>query len=206
MDHALILAELLATRLCHDISGPLNTVWGALEEAGDPAAGSAESLALAQEAAEALVRRLQLLRAAWGGPGEMLTPEGLAQLAAGVPGPGIALDCTGLAPETIFAPELGQLLLNLLILAGEAMPRGGRVAIAEAGADVLVLIADGPRAAWPQGLAAAIADLDALGEVAPHQVQSVLCVLIARRAGFALSFLMAAGTQAVPPLLIRRIG
>ena len=56
------LAEALAIRLCHDLSGPLGALGAALGEVG----AEAEALSLAQEASTVLRQRLALLRAAWG--------------------------------------------------------------------------------------------------------------------------------------------
>jgi histidine phosphotransferase ChpT len=209
-DIDLLLAELLATRLCHDIASPLNSVAAALEEMDGPAEHRAEALSLAQDAAGMLSRRLVLLRAAWGGGVEPLDGEGLREFARGLPGRTVTLDLADLAPDCVFAPDLARVLLNVLILAAEGLPRGGRVALGAAGAEAILCALDGPRAAWPPGLAAAIAAPEAIAEqvrtAEPRGLQAPLTVLVAAQAGFALSFLMGPGSEAAPPLLIRRAG
>ena len=64
---ALLLAEALATRMCHDLSGQLNALMGAVELIRDEPGSADEALLLASDAAAALGRRLRLLRVASGG-------------------------------------------------------------------------------------------------------------------------------------------
>src|SRR5258708_36426818 len=78
MTQSLRLAELLASRLCHDLSGPINTLDGVLELARDDPLMQAEALGEASEAAAVLTRRLRVLRPAWGGAGERMAGQGLA--------------------------------------------------------------------------------------------------------------------------------
>ena len=75
----LLLAETLAVRLCHDLSGQVNALTGCMEilrEEADP-----EALALAGDAADMLARRLRLARAAWGRTGGPMSVAEWRQLA-----------------------------------------------------------------------------------------------------------------------------
>ena len=65
MSGSLRLAELLCSRLCHDLSGLVGSLIGVLEIAREELAPS-ETLVVAEETAVELTQRLKLLRAAWG--------------------------------------------------------------------------------------------------------------------------------------------
>ena len=71
IEFGLRLAELLATRLCHDISGPLNTMLGAADVAEDDPSATPEAFGLMVDSSRAMAARLQVCRAAWGGGGAM---------------------------------------------------------------------------------------------------------------------------------------
>ena len=208
---AMLLAALLAVRLCHDISGPLGTMMGLLELVAEDPASAAEALPLAGEAATALAQRLRLMRAAWGDAAGALGMAAFRALAAQPAGGRrleLILDVAD--PAAQFTPGAARLALNMLLLAQEGLPHGGQVRFAgDPGGDMVVTIA-GPRAAWPAGFAAylaaeprAWAALRGAGELdAARGMQALLTALIAHRSGLKLSFLMAASADA-PPVLMR---
>ena len=206
---ALRLAELLANRLCHDLSGPLNGLGAGLAEAAACSAMAAEGAALAQEAATVAIRRLILLRAAWGQAGDSLDRASLEHLASGLSGRRIRLDCSHLAPESRFAPLASRLLLNVLLLAVESLPRGGTIALQGDAASGVVILIDGPHAAWPDTLPGLLAAPDRIHEVlrdaTPRDIQAPLTVLMAADAGQRLSLLLGAAATAAPPLLVSQI-
>jgi len=151
------LAQLIAARICHDLSGPVGTIEGALTLLDAGAAG--EALSVAQEGAAAQRQRLALIRAAWGdGPGDATLAELLALLDGQVAGGRARVEVAeGLSPGTTFAAPVAQLTLNAVLLAGDALPRGGVVQLCGDPAEVLMVRPEGQGAAWPPGLAAALA-------------------------------------------------
>lgn len=180
MPHRFRLAQLIAARICHDLGGPVGTVEGALSLLG---AGSEEALAVAQEGAAALRLRLTLIRAAWGGGlGDATLAELLALLDGQVAG-GRAhvVPADGLSPQAVFAAPLAQVLLNALLLAGDALPRGGTILLGGDPADVLIVLPQGEGAAWPPGLAAALAaeGLDPELAVEPRGVRAPVLAALA---------------------------
>lgn len=200
------MAELLCSRLCHDLSGLLGSLVGVLEIAREEQAES-ETLTVAEDTAVELTQRLRLLRAAWGQDSEPVDVAQLKTFADGLfASRRLRLDLFGMDPEAEFAPEAGRLLLNVLLLAAESLPGGGIVALSGSPAsNVLVTIA-GPRAAWPPGFGACLTDETdgwATAITARH-LQAPLTVLIAREHGIRLSMLMPAGAgdTALPPLLL----
>ncbi len=200
----LLIAETLCARLCHDLSSPLGTLIGTLELAVEEAGAAAEALALGGEAAAELGARLRLLRAAWTGDCGPLGPDQLASLAHGLPRR-VRADLDGLRGGP-FPPAVARVLVNLLLLGAEALPKGGIVALSgEPGGDVLATVA-GPSARWPTILPAALADGGAGPFDDPRTVQAPLSALLARAAGLRLSMLMPSGpAAAVPPLLLARL-
>jgi histidine phosphotransferase ChpT len=202
------LAETLATRLCHDLSGPLGALGAALGEAGaDP-----EALPLAQEAAAVLRARLALLRAAWGAAPPGLTGAALADLARGLTNAHrLRLELDPPLRAGAFTPPLARLALNAVLLAGESLPAGGTIGLAGDPVREVMVSITGPRAAWPEGLGHLLADpaaaweaLDALGEALPgRRLQAVLTALLAQAAGAEARLLLAPRPEVAPPLVLR---
>nr|WP_283949460.1 histidine phosphotransferase family protein [Limobrevibacterium gyesilva] len=152
------------------------------------------------------------MRAAWGGATPPLGVSELAAMAEGLPqGRRVGVDLSGLDPALRLPPAAARLTLNVLMLAAESLPGGGVAALSsDPRGDVLATIA-GPRAAWPAGFAAFLADeaqawgaLDATRDLEVSRgLQAPLTALIAHASGLRLSLLMAPAAEAAPPLLLR---
>ena len=213
MSDLLRVSELLCARLCHDLRGPLGALIGVLESAREEAPGN-ETLALAEETAVELAQRLKLLRAAWGLDGEELDVIRLQGLATCLStSRRLRLDLAGLDPRSIFPPPLSRLVLNLLLLAVESLPGGGIVALTGSPTDGILVTISGPRAGWPAGFGACLADASAAWEAATTSVrgmQAPLTALLANSLGYRLSMLMPVGAgaegDASPPLLLSHAG
>jgi histidine phosphotransferase ChpT len=200
------LAELLAARLCHEVSGPAGTLFGAVEIARSEPASAAEALDIAAAAATSLAARLRLLRAAWAGAADVLDIPGLAALCAGLPRH-VSADLDGLPADRQFPAAGAHVLLNVLLLAAESLPKGGVVTLGDAGPDAALVLPRGLGAAWPPGFAAWMTDpapaWRAVASAAPRGLQGPLTALLAHQSGIRMSFAFAAGTEAAPPLLLR---
>lgn len=208
MDDALRLSEFLAARLCHDLSGLAATLAGACAEAaGGEAADRDEALGLARQAAGELTGRLRLLRAAWGPPAEAMNAAALAGLAASMPAARrVAIDLSAIDPAWRLPAPLARLVLNLLLLSGEALGAGGGVAISGAPGGTLLVSLAGPRAAWPAEWRDCIASADACWAAltSARSMQGPLTALIAHAIGARLTLLLPSGTATGPaPLLIQ---
>ena len=196
------LAELLATRLCHDLSGPLSGLLAALGEArADP-----QALPLAAEAARVMRQRLALLRAAWGDPAA-LPAGGLQGLAAGLPrAERLRLELAGPLALAVLPPLVGRLLLNALLLAAESLPRGGDMTLEGDPHATVVLGIDADGAAWPAGLAEMLADPDAAWRCVAAggrggRQQAALTALLAAQAGARVRLLLGPAGEAAAPIL-----
>lgn len=137
--------EVLARRVCHDVAGLL----GALDGLISLAHADADAQALARETTRALAARLRLIRGAWGESEEDLAGETVVLLARGLPGAErLQIVSDGLAPR--LGPAASRLCLSLLMVAAEALPRGGVIRLS--GDDsVLRASVEGRQVAWRTG-------------------------------------------------------
>ncbi|CAA7615832.1 histidine phosphotransferase family protein [Magnetospirillum sp. SS-4] len=128
----MILAEMLCARLCHDMAGAVGaTAAGAelLEDGLD-----AETARMVADSAAAAVARLKFFRAALGpsGPGQ---PAGTvrdlisAYLKASAPGARTGHALRWQCERSSLDGDLGRLLLNLVLLARDCLPRGGAISV-----------------------------------------------------------------------------
>ena len=140
-------AETVVARLCHDLSGLSGTLLNMLEMAEDE--GGGEALAVSMTAGRALVGRLRLLRAAWGGTGASRDAAAIADLLTNAAGfPKTRTDWSGCAPGA-FAPPLARFLLNVALTGTECLPRGGTVRVSGNPNGALTVVLEGLNAAWP---------------------------------------------------------
>jgi histidine phosphotransferase ChpT len=201
LDETIRLVELICARLCHDLGGLIGTVGNAVDMVIEDSGPDSEVLAFASSAAKLLMQRLRLMRAAWGPESD---PQALAALTAlaqpALAARRIALDTRALPADGVFAPSTGRVLLNLILLASDSMPKGGTIVLVGEPADLLVRI-DGPGAAWPPGFAPCMHDpIAAIAAVnAGRTVQMPLTALLALSRGLRLSPVLgpASGIQAV---------
>ena len=127
------LARLLCTRLCHDLAGPVGSVNNGLELLADPAVEKLDDvIELIRGSASQAALRLRFLRAAYDVAGGKQTLADARRLTeAFFEGRKIVLDWPRRAPSPAFAARdgLAQLLLNMILCAADALPRGGRVSV-----------------------------------------------------------------------------
>jgi histidine phosphotransferase ChpT len=206
----LTLSEILATRLCHDLSSQANVLASAIEELQESSSSDPEALGLAAEASAALVNRLRLARAAWGASAASMSVAEFRQICATIPRRNVRMDLDGLDAGLNFAPAGARLALNVLMLAAECLPGGGVVEMhGQPQLDLVVRIA-GPKAAWPTGLAGMIADPSAALEglrlcdhvAAARLLQAPLTALIAHATGQRIRMLLGPLPEPAPPLLL----
>ncbi|MFZ4541876.1 MAG: histidine phosphotransferase family protein [Rickettsiales bacterium] len=144
MNHDTKLAEMIATRLCHDLTGPIGAVNNGVEfldEEGFDMQNEAVQLILSS--AHEAVNRLMFYRQAYGRVGESgesslaekkkITVDFFSGTKIKVDWPDSHTDASGVA----ISQKMSRLLLNLLIIAGGSAIRGGtlsvRVALGEDG-------------------------------------------------------------------------
>lgn len=184
------IAELLTSRLCHDIVGPIGAVNNGLELMADDELGMADdALQLATRSSAQATLLLQFFRLAYGSAGHHESGDlaALRELAADF------LSHHKASLEWLPDPALvtlpggtGKLLLNLVALAAEALPRGGSVTLVlrPEGNDVLVEatlqgVDAGFRPEVEEGLAEGISP----DELTPRNIHGYFTRLVARRLG-----------------------
>jgi len=126
------VAKLLSSRLCHDLVGPVGAVNSGLEllEEGFDKDGSA--MALLVRSADEATRRLAFFRVAFGfgaGTKGKATLDEAGTLAAGFMEYGkITLDWPSGHPHPV-EPDVVKVVLNMVLMATESLPRGGGVGV-----------------------------------------------------------------------------
>ncbi|MFO1188031.1 MAG: histidine phosphotransferase family protein [Alphaproteobacteria bacterium] len=126
------VVELLCSRLCHDLVGPVAAVNNGIELMRELGSGAGdEAVDLIEQSAEISARRLKYFRAALGA-GAILPTEvrldALQDLAAdGLAGTKVQVEAIAGDRSRVVSREQAKLLLNLVLLAAEGLPRGGQV-------------------------------------------------------------------------------
>lgn len=126
------LAELLCSRLCHDLVSPVGAVNNGIELMEEFGGDSAEATALIASSGKQASRRLQFYRVAFGQAGTQLAQPvaDVRELLDGIfEGGKLKVQWD---PASTAAPALagwGKLLCNLVSLASESLPRGGTLTV-----------------------------------------------------------------------------
>ncbi len=197
------LAALLCTRLCHDLVGPVGAISNGIELLGDTEAGlDDEVVALIGRSAQETTRRLRFFRAAYGLPGGGGGARDLAsaaKLAAQFfAGGKIALDWDdgASAPLPVDEGICAQIILNLLLVGAETLPRGGRLAVQIAAADggvTLSVIAEGSTIKLDDDLAARLEGRTTVAELDARRVQPLFAAQLAAACGGRLALALGGG-------------
>lgn len=185
-DLPLLLAQLVAGRVCDDVGSLL-----ARARADLGLTGEAQPAPAAMEGVEALSRRLALLRACWGSSTPRMTPRTIVSLAEGLPGAHrLRLDLTGLPRRTALSSAMGRVLLNVLMLASECLPRGGVIAAAGQEDGRILVSISGTHAGWPREFSRLLNRPEAAWAALsrPESLLPPFVVLIAAHSGVRLSF------------------
>lgn len=203
-DLSLLLLQLVLGHLCDDVGSLLAHARADLGLTEEVPPSSA-----ALNGVEALSRRLALARACWGPATPRLTGRDIANLAERLPGAHrLRLDLSGLPRRMALSALMGRVVLNVLMLASESLPRGGVIAITEQ-ADGILISMNGTHAGWPREFSRLVDRPEAAWAAlsTPKRVLPPLVVMIAAQAGIHLSFQTSprSSTQVIPALLLSAI-
>lgn len=131
VDTDLELAQLLCTRLCHDLAGPVGAIAAGVELiGGDPSQVDAETLSLIGNSSSAAAQKLKFMRTAMGssagasGDPKVLV-EGYLEAVSGLGGKPVVEWPSAdrlQAGSRVLGPGWLQILLNLFLLGHESQP------------------------------------------------------------------------------------
>jgi histidine phosphotransferase ChpT len=185
------LASLLCSRLCHDLMSPVGALNNGIEllaDEQDPEMRE-KCLELLADSARASANKLKFFRLAFGAAGgfgeEIDTLEAQAAL-EGVFGPEKRIELGWMVAGDKLPKGAAKLLLNLALLAGDALVRGGRLDVGAENRDgevELVIRAEGPRILLDPALRETLATGGGGGTVEPRAAGAWLAHNLAVEAG-----------------------
>ena len=189
------LAALLCSRVCHDVISPVGAIVNGLEVLEDDQDESMREFALdlIGKSARAAAARLKFARIAFGAAGSAGASIDLAD-AENVAKGMFSDEKTRLewrAPQALFPKNKVKLLLNLVMVATSAIPRGGLIDVTVSGdgeAPTLLLKAKGSHARIPPHVEELIAGSPESGTVDAHGILPFYAGLVARAATMDVRF------------------
>lgn len=191
---SLDLAALLCSRVCHDVISPVGAIVNGLEVLDDENDASMRDFALdlIRKSAKQASARLQFARLAFGAAGSAGASIDLGdaeQVAKGLfQDDKIAFSWSG--PRLLLPKNRVKLLLNLVMTAINAVPRGGAVSVTVTGdADrcEFVLKSKGLNARIPPHAENLLAGAPEGGVVDAHGIQTFYAGMVARAANMNVS-------------------
>lgn len=192
------LAEMLSTRLCHDLTGPIGAVRNGAEFLEDEESGmQGEALQLVASSAQEAVSRMQFYRRAYGRVnvgGEADLQQCRTLVEGFLDASPIALDW---AIESMdvghvsLSQRMSRILLNLLVIGCGALLRGGRVSVSLSGCEVdgeaVSVSACGETVRLDESVREALEGEVVDAELTPKNVQAVFLQRIAGEIGMRVS-------------------
>lgn len=189
---ALDLAALVASRVCHDIISPVGAITNGLEVLDEEGNEDMQEFAmdLIRKSARQASAKLQFARLAFGAAGSAGSEIDLGDAHAVAVGflANEKAEIDWQVPRLLMAKNRVKLLLNLILLANQCVPRGGLITVrmdGEVNAPTFELAVTGSTTKVPALV------LDMMSGVEPeridaHTVQPVYAVLLARESGMHL--------------------
>ena len=201
---ALDLAALLCSRVCHDLISPVGAIVNGLEVLAEEKDEETKTFALdlIKKSAGTASAKLQFCRIAFGAAGSAGAQIDLGDAETITRG-FFEDDKTKLAwnlPRALLAKNRVKLLLNLLLIAGQTIPRGGRLTVDPIGEGESMgfkVSAAGVNAKVPPAVAALLAG-DAGGTALDaHRIQPFYASLLAQASGVKVAMAMEGETVVV---------
>ena len=187
------LAALLCSRVCHDLLSPTGAIVNGLEvlEEGD-AETKTFAMDLIKKSARTASARLQFCRIAFGAAGSagaQVDTGDAEKMARGF----IEDDKTKLTwsvPRALLPKNRVKLLLNMLVIAGQTIPRGGTLTVDPIGEGESMgfrITANGLNARIPQHIPTLLEGSSENGSVDAHAIQPFYTGMLARACGLAVT-------------------
>ncbi|WP_339861590.1 histidine phosphotransferase family protein [Thalassospira alkalitolerans] len=191
----LILIELISSRICHDLVGPVGAVNAGAELMGEAGVADDEALALMRKSGLEAARRLQLFRLAFGRAGNSVDSRSMRDAAAQ------SFDAEGKVAlkwnDVSIDPAHGRLVLNMVMLAREALPFGGEINVVCESNGRISVNASGKRAAFRPEIENVMKNEVPPEALDPRTVHGFFLRNLAHRTGGTLSVLQDDGNIAL---------
>jgi len=190
---ALDLAALLCSRVCHDIISPVGAIINGLEVLDEDNSEDMREFAfgLIKRSARQASAKLQFARLAFGAAGSAGAEIDLGDARKVATGymDGEKAEFSWEAPHVLMPKNLVKLLLNLILLAVAAVPRGGtvNVTVASASPARFILRSAGPSARVPPAFEKLIPGDIAGATIDAQLVQAYYTGALARACGMTIS-------------------
>ncbi len=189
--NAVDLASLLCSRLCHDLMSPVGALNNGIELLADETDPDMREkcLELLADSARASANKLKFFRLAFGaagGFGEAIDTHEAQAALEGLFGPERRIELGWAIDENKLPKGAVKLLLNLALLAGDALVRGGRLDVGAETRDgelELAIRAEGPRILLDPVLRDTLAGGGSGGTVEPRAAAAWLAHNLAIDAG-----------------------
>jgi histidine phosphotransferase ChpT len=196
------LAALLCSRVCHDLISPVGAIMNGLEVMEEDKDEETVKFAmdLIKKSARTASAKLQFCRLAFGAAGSagaQIDTGDAEKVVRGL----MEDDKTKVGwnvPRVLMAKNRVKLLLNMLLLAGQAIPRGGQVTVDPVGEGESMgfrVSVTGPNAKVPQAVPALLSGESGEHAVDAHAIQPFYARLLAKNCG--LNVAMASEGEAV---------
>ena len=187
--NAIDLASLLCSRLCHDLLSPVGALNNGLELMADEQDPEMRErcLELLAESAKASASKLKFFRLAFGaagGFGDMIDTREAKAALDGLFGADKRVELGWIVDDDELPKGAVKLLLNLALIAGDALVRGGRLDVGAErdGRLELVIRAEGPRILLDPALRETILKGSSAGTVEPRAAGAWLAHELAAQA------------------------
>ncbi len=189
---SLDLAALVASRVCHDIISPVGAITNGLEVLDEEGSEDMRDFAmdLIRKSARQASAKLQFARLAFGAAGSAGAEIDLGDAQAVATGfmENEKSDLTWDVPRHLMPKNFVKLLLNLILIANQCVPRGGEIKVTmegEPSAPIFTLTAQGLNPRIPLGMKEILSGEEP-ERVDAHSVQPIYAVLLARESGMTL--------------------
>ncbi|WNJ99153.1 histidine phosphotransferase family protein [Thalassospiraceae bacterium LMO-JJ14] len=191
MSEQLRLSQLVCSRLCHDLVGAAGAVNAGLEILAEMGGLDDSAMELATKSGQELTRRLGFFRVAFGAGGagkggaEVTALRALAQDFLEGSNSRLEWPDYGDGVREI-DPVMGKLLLNLILIGSECLPRGGTVSVQIAeveGGIGLAVSATGSDAGLREDLAQGLTPGKSMTSLDSRSIHSYLTQLLVLEAG-----------------------
>ena len=188
------LAALLCSRVCHDLISPVGAIANGLEvmEDGKDEETSKFAMDLIKKSAKTASAKLQFCRIAFGAAGSagaQIDTGDAEKVTRGL----MEDEKTKIAwnlPRVLLAKNRVKLLLNMMLLAAQAIPRGGQLTvdpIGEGDAVGFKVTSTGANAKVPQSIPPLLAGGSAEHPIDAHAIQPFYTGLLARACGLTVT-------------------